>query len=537
MVVILADYRIDIYIMTADDKIGQTLEGRYRLVKLLGEGGMGVVYLGQHLLVGRPVAIKLLRASLSDNEEAVNRFLREARAAAAIGHRNIIDVLDVGVTGEGEPFLVMEHLEGEGLSSVLERVSRMDLATAAGVMEPTLLALSAAHEKGIVHRDLKPENIFLVQRKNEPPDIKLIDFGISKVTTRGDVTRLTQDGYLLGTPAYMSPEQARGSIDTDHRADIYAAGVILYEMLTACLPFSGENYSALLINVLTSNPTPPREAFEGFPVEAEPLIERALAKDPGDRYQSADEMLSALMDLDGFAGRRDKLSALASGMAKTTFAGGDLGAGATVHESIAAAEIMTKLRDARVRSGSWLDKVLREVRKRRWAIPAMIGIVVAILLGSVGAVLCSGSDEAGPEDGVLITVEGAPKGARIYYDNSLVTVNPFRVERGETIVPLRVESKGKEPFRISVTPLRDQVVNVARKSAVVKTVERDSSEDDGEAENADKKETAAEKKVEKTAEPTVKKAKSSSRRRTKKASDSKKKKGILKDFKWPPWKK
>jgi serine/threonine-protein kinase len=296
------------------DYTGQTLEGKYHISQLLGEGGMGRVYLGEHVIIGRPVAVKFLHAELTTNEEIVRRFYREAQSAAAIRHKNVIDVLDVGVSTEGEPFLVMEYLQGEALSDMLERVGTVDLATACGIMEPALVALQAAHDLGIVHRDLKPENIFLAHQPGEAPEVKLIDFGISKINEAVGQTKLTQDGSLLGTPEYMSPEQARGAADLDHRSDLYSMGVILYEMLVGERPFVGANYSDLLMAVLTEEPRPPHDVNPDFPDEAAEVIGPALTRDPEDRFQSAIAMLDALRGMPGFASRRQQLTMLGEGL-------------------------------------------------------------------------------------------------------------------------------------------------------------------------------------------------------------------------------
>jgi serine/threonine protein kinase len=196
------------------DKAAQAdalLDGRYRIDRLLGEGGMGAVYLASHVGLGRQVAIKFLHADLISREDVVGRFYREAQAAAAIRHKNIIEVFDVGMSAKGEPFLVMEYLEGESLAGLLKRVGPLSLGAACAVMEPVLQALQAAHRKGIVHRDLKPDNIFLAYQQGEPPVVKIIDFGISKFT-QGELDKWrTKTGSVMGTPAYMSPEQARAS--------------------------------------------------------------------------------------------------------------------------------------------------------------------------------------------------------------------------------------------------------------------------------------------------------------------------------------
>lgn len=209
----------------AMDYSGRTLENRYSVTKLLGKGGMGSVYLGHHVKIGKRVAVKFLHAQFTSSPELVKRFYREAQAASMVQHSNIIKVMDVGVSDSGEPFLVMEYLEGESLAEMLKRKGILDIGAACGVLEPALLALSAAHDSGIIHRDLKPENIFMVHEESGFSGVKLIDFGISKFTGPGDQSQLTQTGTLLGTPAYMAPEQVRGDKDIDRRADIYSMGV------------------------------------------------------------------------------------------------------------------------------------------------------------------------------------------------------------------------------------------------------------------------------------------------------------------------
>jgi serine/threonine-protein kinase len=304
---------------------GALLDGRYRIVRLLGEGGMGAVYLASHVGLGRDVAIKFLHAELASREEVVGRFYREAQAAAAIRHKNIIEVFDVGMSPQGEPFLVMEYLEGESLAGLLKRAGPLNLGAACAVMEPTLQALQAAHRKGIIHRDLKPDNIFLAYQQGEPPVVKIIDFGISKFT-QGEVDKWrTKTGSVMGTPAYMSPEQARGSAGLDHRTDLYSMGTILFEMLTGALPFAGNNFAEYLSAMLIEDPRAPQSLCAGFPVEAEPVVRKALAKNPDQRFANATEMLDALAALPNYDARQERLTLLASTVEVRGFAAGDLG--------------------------------------------------------------------------------------------------------------------------------------------------------------------------------------------------------------------
>jgi serine/threonine protein kinase len=301
------------------------LDGRYRILRLLGEGGMGAVFLAEHAALGRQVAIKFLHAEYATKEEMVGRFAREAQAAAAIHHKNIIEVFDVGISQQGEPFLVMEYLEGESLAQLLKRAGPLNLAATCAVIEPALLALRAAHRKGIIHRDLKPDNLFLAYLPDESPVVKLIDFGISKFT-QGESDKLrTKTGSIMGTPAYMSPEQARALPGLDHRSDLYSMGTIMYEMLVGALPYAGNSFSEYLANLLMEEPRPPLSLRADFPAEAEPVLRRAMAKEPSARFQTADEMLEALQELKSFKERVDRLSILASTIQVRAFAAGDLG--------------------------------------------------------------------------------------------------------------------------------------------------------------------------------------------------------------------
>ncbi len=310
--------------MERDKHSGKVLDGRYELIRLIDEGGMGAVYLGRHVKLGRSTAVKFLHKELLGQTTVVKRFYREAQAASAIAHPNIIDVYDVGVADWGEPYIVMEYLEGENLDSLLKRKGPIDLPAALGVLEPALRALGAAHEKGIVHRDLKPENIFITRPPDSPPLVKLIDFGISKFV-EGDLSKLTRTGTLLGTPSFMSPEQARGKGEFDHRADLYSTGVILFLMLTGELPFTGESYNDLIITILTEPPKDPFLIAPNFPAAVDPVLQKLLSRDPADRYQSCQELIEALETLDGYEQRVEALTELTNDMPEDRFATGDLG--------------------------------------------------------------------------------------------------------------------------------------------------------------------------------------------------------------------
>ncbi len=280
-------------------EVGQIIGEKYRIERLLGQGGMGAVYEAVHIHIGSKAAIKFLHPGFSENREAVQRFQREAQSAAAIGHDAIISIQDIGVTEDGSHYLVMEFLGGVSLGERLKLDGIQTFQMAAYVGCQVLSGLSAAHAVGIVHRDLKPDNIFLVDTGAILPGVKVLDFGISRVTglaLDGDeATRLTRTGVVMGTPAYMSPEHARGWSDLDQRSDLFSMGIILYELLTGICPFDGPNYNAVIAQLLTERPPPPKAHRPDLPVELEAVIQRALSKDREERYQNASEMFDDLL--------------------------------------------------------------------------------------------------------------------------------------------------------------------------------------------------------------------------------------------------
>jgi serine/threonine-protein kinase len=274
-----------------------TKVNNYELVSLLGEGGMGAVYVAQHPFLGRKAAIKVLRPELAQDTQLVGRFMNEARAANAIGHPNIIDVMDVGLLPDGLPYMLMELLRGETLAKRLSR-GRLAVPAAITVARQTASALAAAHEKGIVHRDLKPENLFLLTDTTHPGGerVKVLDFGIAKL--RGDSLRSsvkTRAGSIMGTPMYMSPEQCRGIADEiDHRSDIYALGIILYEMVVGEPPFASEGVGDVLVKHLLEPPVPPSQRNPEVPPALEQTILRALAKTRDERFATMADFLAVL---------------------------------------------------------------------------------------------------------------------------------------------------------------------------------------------------------------------------------------------------
>jgi serine/threonine-protein kinase len=271
---------------------------RYRLDALIGEGGMASVWRAWDLTLQRPVAVKLLFARDSHTEEVlVDRFLREARIAASVQHRNVIHIVDFGTTTDGQPFMVMELLEGETLAARLRRQKPLPVADVVQIGHLTLRGLGAVHAAGIIHRDLKPENVYL---KNEGGVVypKILDFGISRSIDppHGPRSALTtREGVIVGTPEYMSPEQARGVKQIDYRTDLYSMGVVLYESLTGKLPFVSENVGDLIIKIVTGSTRPVHELVPSVPRAVSDVVARAMARLPGDRFLDAAEMQEALL--------------------------------------------------------------------------------------------------------------------------------------------------------------------------------------------------------------------------------------------------
>lgn len=299
-------------------EVGQVIDGKYRIVRSIGAGGMGVVYEGENILIRRRVAIKVMIPNASTSPiDAIRRFQREAQAAGQIGSDHILEVLDLGSLATGDHYMVMEYLDGETLAQRISRHIHLTPQQIAPIARQFLSALASAHAAGIIHRDLKPENIFILRSKAGRSDfVKLIDFGVSKFSHTNDGHNATRAGALLGTPCYMSPEQARGRGEADVRSDIYACGVILFEAVTGKLPFDGESFNDLMFKIALSETPSALTLMPSLDPDFAWIIERAMAKDPAERFQTVQEFAEKL---DGWMRKNELTGTLAQPLPSEAF--------------------------------------------------------------------------------------------------------------------------------------------------------------------------------------------------------------------------
>jgi eukaryotic-like serine/threonine-protein kinase len=426
-----------------DALIGQVLDGRYKIEKVLGEGGMGIVYKAVHTSLGKPLAIKVLRPEVSKNEEIVMRFKQEAQSASQIGNPHIIDISDFGTLADGSTYFAMEFLGGRSLTAALTE-TRFTTERTIHVIKQLANALGAAHEIGIVHRDMKPDNVQLLDRGSHKDFVKVLDFGIAKVG--GSTSKLTQAGQVFGTPHYMSPEQCAGT-NVDHRTDIYAVGVILYELATGSVPFDADNLMGILTKHLYETPIAPHELAP--PVDVPPALEavilKCLQKKPEHRYQSMAELASDLSAIEqGLTPR-----AVIDKVQQRSTSGPQTLTGVEARVSVSTGQI--------------------EIRKSRAPLFIGLGVAAAALIG-IGAFMMSGKGEdpqptaavkpepagasspataaqpsaaAEPAPAAaapsLVTVTTFPANAEVYQEGALVGNSPYALSKPQAGKDVKLE--------------------------------------------------------------------------------------------------
>jgi serine/threonine-protein kinase len=430
-----------------DPLIGQTLDGRYKIEKVLGEGGMGIVYKAVHTTLGKPLAIKVLRPEVSKNEEIVQRFRQEAQSASQIGNPHIIDISDFGTLSDGSTYFVMEFLTGKSLTAA-QADGKFSMARTINVIRQLAGALGAAHEIGIVHRDLKPDNVQLVERGGQKDFVKVLDFGIAKVG--GSTSKLTQAGQVFGTPHYMSPEQCAGT-NVDQRTDIYAVGVMLYELACGKVPFDADNLMGILTKHLYENPIAPNELAP--PVDVSPALEaiilKCLQKKPEFRYQTMAELAADLDALERGQTPRaviDKVERATSGPQTLT--------GVEARVSIGTGQQDIAIRKSRaplfigvgVAAAAVIGIVFvtmsrteaphAEVQKPDSAPVAEPSVPQPTAAANPPSVVESEKPKAPPAE---VTLKSNPEGAEVYLDGQLVGNTPYTLTKPDGDKQLKLE--------------------------------------------------------------------------------------------------
>jgi len=490
--------------------VGDILDGRYLIKNMIAEGGMGTVYSGVHTKLGKNVAIKILKAKHIEDREQITRFMQEAQAAAELHHRNIVDVIDIGTTPDGAPYFVMELLVGESLRERMKTHLPMPPREIGYIIKQTLAGLGAAHMRGIIHRDIKPSNIFIAREIDGREIVKILDFGISKLQKKGDDpegNELTEDGTVLGTPLYMSPEQAAGKRElVDHRTDIYACGVILYKALTGVHPYKGRNYNEVMHSIFTSEPEKPSTLNPQISPEMEEVIMKAMARELGDRFQSAEEFASSM---GAFMVETTQAGLVLPKALKTQEAHETPPSfrvpqsGVELHRPTptpSSPRIISPISGPSIiKGGSWDDVAglpeSSRVSHRLPIYPWVLILPFAVVLLIVGGVLLivagryfssrenkkmdigktvvtdgeygkKGGVKNGAKDSgnILLTLTDLPKGSQVFVDNILEESNPIKIPKSLNSVKIRIEAEGFVPFETEIVPSTDITLPVSMQS-------------------------------------------------------------------------
>jgi eukaryotic-like serine/threonine-protein kinase len=470
-----------------------TRVGNYEIKAKLGEGGMGAVYMGEHPLIGKRVAIKVLLDDLVANETLVTRFFNEAKAANDIRHQNIVDIVDFGKLekeGGGKiVYLVMELLEGQSLATRIDS-KRLTFEETRHILQQCCSGLAASHAKGIIHRDLKPDNLFLVRRGRDENFVKILAFGIAKLTATSSTSTKTRTGTLIGTPAYMSPEQCAGRSNIDARSDIYALGIVMYEMLTGQVPFKGEGFGDIVVAQLTETAKKPSELRADIPPELDAIVMKAIEKEPAARFQSMEQLAIALGDPEAFARSPDAVANAGAAAAAVTAAVAvvaDAPSGPQRESSQEAATMVAVRKQNTTLSGAASESAVREpARGGRSRVAILGGGVIVVAAVAVLAIVKFGGSAAQqqqpppppvatvapppPIERVEVAVKSDPPGAQVVRtDGVIVGMTPvtMKLDKGSASLEVQLNLDGyRSEKRMITTDLNREIdVNLLRAPA------------------------------------------------------------------------
>jgi len=477
---------------------GDVLGGKYRVESTLGAGGMGVVLLVQHIELAQRVAIKLMMPGVDHDQQAVARFLREARAAAGIQSEHVVRIFDVGTLESGAPFMVMELLRGEDLNQLLANVGRLAISDAVDYVLQACHAIGEAHAMGIVHRDLKPSNLFLTKRSDDSALVKVLDFGISKAMNpdkEGQVSaNLTATSAVMGSPLYMSPEQVRNAKQVDARTDIWSLGVILHELLSGSTAFHADTLPGICAAIIADDPAPLRSIREDVPAELEGIVTKCLEKSVNRRFQTVRELMAALR---AFGSSNLQLSSrpIASTMRESGkpssgapwqrellgVLGGEDAAPAmqrnAAPSSLPAPRSFLEMSAAPVASSPQIASVANDARRRRAVFilaSAVVGLVAILLYVALHraepapATAASGSAEPGPaaRKSFTLVIDSTPSGAEVLEGDKMLGTTPLQISIENDAVrnaprKLTVHRAGFQPYSILQGPSEDSIRVIA----------------------------------------------------------------------------
>jgi serine/threonine protein kinase len=454
---------------TDEERLETTLAGKYRLQTLIQKGGMGTVFEGSHVELGKKIAVKILHPHYAQNREVTHRFLNEARGTARLQHRNIVDVLDIGADEDGIPFFVMEHLTGESLKErFVRRGGRLSLTESADIMIQVLTGLYVAHARGIVHRDIKPGNIFIAKEADGSEVVKILDFGVAKFRELEleDLTELTSSGFVVGTPAYMSPEQAAGKkSDIDHRTDIYSCGLVLYRSVTGTNPFMGETHYETIQAIVNRQAPPPSDIVEGLAPAVDATILKAVEKQKENRFQDCRAFIEAMEVFYGAGENRPS------------------------DFSLRIPREITPGQAADYELGSGFFRSRRKEGRRTKHLGAIMAVVGLLVIAAVAYVVFfreTGNDRGptrvseasrdagggmaeagagdsgspGEEPSIQVSVSGLPEGAVIKVDDVVHAGNPIRLEPSDEPSTIVVTADGREILRQTFVPDHNETFHI-----------------------------------------------------------------------------